>query len=138
MNLAGSAIHAQLIGGTALVALLGDGSAGVFEFQASNEAQYPAIIFQEQSAVWSEGMGEKKRLVSALYLVKAVSGSAWPAEADAIDAAVDARLHGATLTVTGYGVVRCMRESDIRYQEVDGTQTFNHVGGLYRVEMYKQ
>ncbi len=137
MNLAGSAIFVQLTGGTALTNLLHDGTAGVFEYLASDDAGLPYVIFQEQSATWDCSMGEQARLVSVVYLVKAVSGSAWPQEADAIDAQIDARLHDASLSAAGYGLLRCVRESDIKYQEADGSQVFNHAGGLYRVELQK-
>lgn len=139
MNLAGSAIWAQLKGGTALTALLAGGTAtgtaSIYEHHAATAGSMPYVVYNEQSAVWDYTM-DAKRFVTATYLVKAVSGSAWQKEADLIDAQIDARLHNASLTVTGYGVLRCVREEDVRYSELEGDQTIHHVGALYRVDLY--
>ncbi len=138
MNLAGSAIWAQLKGGTALTALLAGGTAGtaIYESFAPNDATLPYVLYQEQSSTWDMLQGTA-RFVDAVYLVKAVSGSAWPKEADLIDEQIDARLHDAALTVTGYGVVACLRESDVRFSEIAGNQTYWHCGALYRVTLQK-
>lgn len=81
--------------------------------------------------------GTPTRFYSGLWQVQAVSGSAYPKEAAAIDLQIDARLHDASLSVTGYGVLRIHRETDVRYQETEGNQTIQHVGALYRVELQK-
>ena len=137
MNPLSAAIYNQLVGGTALTALLGDGTAGIFEDHAGDAANLPYVVFNQHTGQWSRTMGEHTRFLSMLYQVQAVSGSAWPQEAGAIDAQIDARLHGASLTVSGYGLMRCVRESDISYAEVEDSQTFQHVGALYRVELQK-
>lgn len=138
MNAVSAAIWSQLKGGTALTALLGGGTAGtaIYEDHAPASAIMPYVVFNQQASTWEQTMGAS-RLVDVIYQVKAVSGSAYPQEASAIDTQIDALLHNATLTVTGYGVLACTRQSDIQYSEVAADQTFQHCGGLYRVELQK-
>lgn len=141
LNPVSAAIWSHLIGGTALTALLGNGTAGVFEARAAQSAALPYVIFNEQAGEWDQTMrgqgGTATRFYSGVWTVRAVSGEAYPKEAAAIDAQVDARLHDAALSITGYGVLRVARESDVRYQEMGGNQTLNHAGALYRVELQK-
>jgi hypothetical protein len=77
------------------------------------------------------------RLADMVYQVKAVSGSEYPKEASTIDAQIDARLHNAAITVTGFGLLSCTRESDVQYSEQTADQIFQHVGALYRIELQK-
>lgn len=137
MNALSAALYAKLKAGTALTSLLSDGTAGIFEDHASETADLPYVIFNQQSGQWSETMGERTRFATITYQVKAVSGSAWPKEAETIDTQIDALLHAGTMSVTGYGLMRMVRESDIRYSEEDGNQTFQHVGALYRLDVQK-
>lgn len=141
MNAISAAIFTQLQGGTALTALLyggtATGSASIFEDHAPTSAELPYVIFNQQAATWDYSMGEHKRFASVVYQVKGVSGSAWPKEADAIDAQIDARLDNAALSITGYGLLRVVRESDVRFSETEGEQVFQHVGALYRIDVVK-
>jgi hypothetical protein len=136
MNSLSAAIYTKLQAGTALTALLAGGSVAIYEDHAKGTAALPYVIFNHQSGVWDMMMGSS-RFADVIYQVKAVSGSAWPKEADTIDTQIDALLHNASLTVTGYGVLSCARESDVRYSETEGDQVFQHVGALYRIELQK-
>ena len=139
MNALSSAIWTQLKGGTALLALLGGGTAGtaIYEDHAPSTAVYPYVIFNQQAGTWQQTDGEHTRFADFVYQVKGVSSNAYPKEASAIDAQIDARLHNATLSVTGYGLMQCARESDIQYSELSGNQTFQNVGALYRITLQK-
>lgn len=83
------------------------------------------------------GAVSRSRFQSALYQVRAVSGSAFPKEAYLIDAQIDSRLHDSSLTISGYSLLRIARESDIHFQEVEGDQIIQNVGALYRVDVQK-
>ncbi len=139
MNPLSAAIYNRLMGGTALTALLAGGTAGtaIYEDHAPFDAALPYVVFNAQAGTWDELEGDA-RFAEIVYQVQAVSGSAWPKEASAIDAQIDARLHAAPLSVTGYGLLAVRRESDVQYAEVSGNQTFQHVGALYRIELQKQ
>lgn len=132
----GSAIWARLKGGTALTALLGEGTASVFVDHAPDNAEMPFVVINQQSGLWDYTM-DQTRFQNALWQVRAVSGSAYPKEAEAIDAQIDARLHNASLTISGHGLLRCVRESDVRFPEIEGNQVIQHVGAMYRVDVYK-
>lgn len=136
MNSLSAAIYTTLQAGTALTALLSGGSAAIYEDHAKGTAALPYVVFNHQSGMWDMTMGSS-RFVDVIYQVKAVSGSAWPKEADSIDQQIDLLLHNASLTVTGYTSIACLRESDVRYSETEGDQIFHHVGGLYRIELQK-
>lgn len=138
VNPVSAAIFTQLKGGTALLSLLAGGTAGtaIYEDHAPASAALPYVVFNQQAGTWDHTMGSY-RLVDVIYQVKAVSGSEYPKEASAIDAQIDARLHGAALSVTGYGLLSCTRESDVQYSEMTADQIFQHCGALYRVELQK-
>jgi hypothetical protein len=136
VNAVSVAIWTQLKGGTALTTLLGGGTAGIYEDHAPASAVLPCVVFNEQAGTWEQTMGAT-RLTDVIYQVKGVSGSEYPKEARAIDEQIDLLLHNATLSVTGYGLLACTRESDVQYSETTADQVFQHAGGLYRVELQK-
>ena len=137
----GSAIWARLKSGTALTALLyggtATGSASIFVDHAGDDAGLPYVIIGQQSGQWAYTMGENARFQSSLWQVRAVSGKAFPKEAEAIDSQIDSRLHNVSLSIGGYATLRVVRESDVRFPEVDGGQTIQNVGALYRVDVQK-
>ncbi len=137
MNAWSSAVWTQLKGGTALTALLGGGTAGIYEDHAPSTATFPYVVFNQQAGTWAQTMGENTRFVDCVYQVKAVTNVAYPQTASAIDAQIDARLHNATLTVTGYAPLACEREADVQFSESVGAQVFQHVGALYRISLQK-
>lgn len=136
----GSAIWSQLKGGTALTALLAGGTAtgtaSIYIDHAANDAALPYVLIGQQSGNWDYTLG-MTRFQTSLWQVRAVSGSAYPKQAEAIDTQIDARLHDASLSIGGYGLLRVARESDIRFPEIDGGQTIQNVGALYRIDVQK-
>jgi hypothetical protein len=138
VNAVSAGIFDHLKGGTALLSLLAGGTAGtaVYEDHAPDGASLPYVVFGHHSGVWDYTMG-MSRFADVLYQVKAVSGSEYPKEASAIDAQIDSRLNNAAITVSGYGVLACTRETDVAYTELTADQTFWHIGALYRVELQK-
>ena len=105
---------------------------GVFNSFAHPSVSTPYVVFQAFSKV-DEYWAFTKRGAQAVYMVKAVSESPWPKEAAAIDTQIDALLQDATLTITGFGLVTCRRESDFYLPEEVGGKVYQHQGGLYRV-----
>ena len=92
----------------------------------------PWVIFQMQSKVDTHSFNG--RFANSLYTVKAVVDMVWPKEAEDIDTQIDTLLEDASLSITGYTLVLCRRESDITFQDVaQPGKTFQHVGGLYRI-----
>lgn len=91
------AIYTRLTGGTALTALL-SGTAAVYAGLAPQGAVLPYIVYNQQSG-GDENL-TPSRSKSYLYQIQCYSGVDWVA-AWAIDAQVDALLHGHTLSVSG-------------------------------------
>lgn len=91
------AIYTRLTGGTALTALL-SGTAAVYAGQAPQGAALPYIVYNQQSG-GDENL-TPSRSKSYLYQIQIYSGVSQSA-AWAIDAQVDALLHGHTFTVGG-------------------------------------
>lgn len=141
----GSAIWAHLRGASALTNLLNggtaSGTASIYVDHAPDSAGFPYVLISQQSGQWAQTMGaaaaDRARSQAALWQVRAVSGSAYPKEAEAIDSQIDARLHDASLTIGGYTLLRVGRESDVRFPETEGDQIIQNVGALYRVEVQK-
>ena len=128
----GTGIYGKLTAGTALTNLLA-GTASVYNSLAPRGVSMPYVIFQYQ------GGGDENlcatRLRNIVYTVKAVS-STGALQAANIDAQVDALLHNATLTVTGFSNFWCAREGDIDYVETDpDAGNVWHAGRTYRIRL---
>ena len=91
------AIYTRLTGGTALTALL-SGTAAVYSGLAPQGAALPYIVYNQQSG-GDENL-TPSRSKSYLYQIQIYSGVS-QAAAWAIDAQVDALLHGYTFAVGG-------------------------------------
>ena len=134
MNALDSAIRSKLTGGTALTALLG-GTANVYHLTVGRAGTiYPAVVFQQQGG--GDENEHPARMKNLLYTVKAVSHTS-ATEAGSVDAQIDALMHDATLTVTGWSSnFWTMRETDFEYAESDGAGGhYFHTGGVYRVRL---
>jgi len=68
------------------------------------------------------------------YLVKAVGQGIDGAAAIAAYDRIHVLLQHQALTVTGFHWMDTVRESRVRYVEQDGPISWQHVGGVYRVE----
>ncbi|MAH47029.1 hypothetical protein CMI37_14475 [Candidatus Pacearchaeota archaeon] len=112
--------------------VLDKATGGVWNTQVPNEQEPPWVVFQAMSKV-DDDPTFTIRGVNALYMVKAVSDSPYPKEASAIDTLVDAVLRNASLSITGFSLLWCRRESDIYLTEDRGGEFWTSTGGLYRI-----
>jgi len=135
MNALETALYDKLTGGTALMARLA-GTASVYNQIAPRGASPAYVVYGIQ------GGGDENitpaRFKNLVYSIKAVSDVNMK-EAGEIDDEIDALMHDAALTVTGWGVMWCMREADYRYTETtpEGRNIW-HAGGNYRIRLYKE
>lgn len=124
--------------GSALYSRLGSALAGGSVYYAlgpQDATRYPIIVYQRMAAVDGYTFGTANtEEVSADYLVKVVGNTQYPTTLYALYGSVHARLHGASLTVTGWTAQRCERRSTVEYRDNDG---YWHVGGVYRIELDK-
>ena len=134
MNVLETAIYDKLRTGTALTALLG-GTTSVYNQTVPASETGGCVVFTPS------GGGDDNlcpsRSKSLLYDIKAVSATS-PAAAGLIDAQIDARLHRATLTVTGWQNILLRREGDFAYTETtpEGARWY-HNGGRYRIRLWQ-
>ena len=107
---------------------------GVHNTTAPEHATLPYVIFQAFSKV-DDYYSATKRGADALYMVKAISKSRWPKEANDIDTLIDTVLQDASLSISGFTLLWCRRQEDIYLVEHEASETFHHVGGLYRIQV---
>lgn len=134
MNAVEIALFSTLTGATALTSLL-SGTAAVYNQQAPQQASPPYVVFGLNGG--GDDNDNPHRAKSLVYSVKAV-GTAGFANAGSIDAQIDAALHHATLSPSGWTNFWTARESDFRFVETPtdaGGRRFYHAGGLYRVRI---
>ena len=85
---------------------------GVHNTTAPEHAQLPYVIFQAFSKI-DDYYSATKRGADALYMVKAISKSRWPKEANDIDTLIDTVLQDASLSISGFTLLCCRRQEDI-------------------------
>ena len=117
--------------------LLADGSAGIFHRLVPDRtppAQFPLLIFNRQtdSSRWVFGANAYD---SQVWLVKGVCKGTTPSPAEDVDAAVRSQLDFGSLTISGGVSMVLARISGVSYAETDGDEIFQHVGGLYRLDV---
>ena len=124
-----SAVYEKLT----ITAVTNEAVGGVFNQMAPEGTQTPFVVFQAMSKVddyWSyTGRGG-----TAVYMIKVIDESRWPKAASDIDTQIDSAMQDVALSVTGYALLQCRRESDIYLVENSEGRTFQHIGGLYRIE----
>lgn len=132
MNEFETALYARLTGAAALTALLATPTS-VFNLIAPRDAALDYVIFGLNAG--GPVTRSPRRAESLLYLAKGVSLRGLK-RAGEIDAAIDAALHNAPLTVVGWANYWLMRESRVRFDEAlpDGRVAW-HSGGLYRARL---
>jgi hypothetical protein len=125
------AIYGLLTGDATLTGLLADATS-VYHENAPAEATFPYVVFHRQVGLrdWTFG-GEPMR--PEVWLVKAVDRGQSAEDAEAIDARCETLLNDAALNITGSTLLYLRRDQDVSFPEVDGQDTYKHVGGLYRL-----
>lgn len=130
MNAVGTAIYNTLKNYSALTSTLG-GTAIYFNVMPRDKS-LPAVIIS--MAGGSERNETPRRSVDLVYSVKAIATTAYTA--GQIAEQIDAALHDATLTVSGWGNYWTAREGVYQYLETDPAgHTFGHAGAQYRVRI---
>lgn len=129
-------LYSTLIGDATLTALLANGTHGIWRDYAPPGTTPVYVIFGMQSPGGDTlTMNAVRLLTNPLYQVKAVG----PASnmQPILDAAseIDNLLKRTSGTVTGGLVSACYRESPLEVPELVNGETWNNVGGLYRLQI---
>lgn len=129
-----AAIFGTLTGGTALTSLLAGGSASVYNGQPPREGTLPWVQFSLASGIEENATpADTQRYV---YLVKGVASSL--NTAGLIANQIHTLLHGTNPTVSGSTCFWAVRETVVRYQEVDPAgHVIGHAGGEYAFRLAK-
>ena len=133
-NALNTAIYSTLSAGTALTALLA-GTTAIYNMQAPDGATLPYCIFNMQGG--GDDNMTAHRTKSLVMFVRGYSSTS-AARAGSIDAQIDALLHNAVLSVSGWSNFWLAREEDMATAEVtEAGNTIWMAGGLYRLRIGK-
>ena len=131
MRVVDAGLYTLLNADATLVSL---GSTGAYRLVAPQGATLPYVIFSQMSGV-DDYTFDGRSGRSLLYQVKAVTSGQSASTAEQMAERIDAVLTDGSLSVSGWTVLRCRRESDVLYTETSEGMTYNHVGGLFRVDI---
>lgn len=126
-------LYATLTAGTALTALLADGTAGIHSEIIPQGAALPALVFFSNFATDVNAVGPVRIQTQLEYVVKAVDKAEGYGTVNAIDAQADALLQAAIGAPAGGFVWGCMRVQPLRFMELDNGAQYRHAGGIYRL-----
>ena len=138
INGTASGLYAVLTAATGLTALLASSTSayeGAVPQVTSGQGDadsLPAVVYANQSGIRHYTF-DGQRYADMRWLVKGVSHSRWPNEAGQIDGQIDAALHDAALSITGWTLLYCRREADVSYPEGE----YFHRGGIYHIHLEK-
>ena len=116
-----------------VAAVTNEATGGVFNGIAPMNIDPPYVVFQAMSKIddyWSYSNG---RGAEATYMIKAITRSPCPKTAGDIDTQIDSVMQDASLSISGFSLLSCRRESDIYLTEDQSGVTYQHVGGLYQI-----
>ena len=129
-NALGSAIYSRLTGGTALIAALG--GTAIYRTVAPDTAGYPRVVFSHVTG----GPDNITTSDNRTQIVQIMSWSDNQSEAGSIDALVSTLLHRYSLSVTGYTVWWCARETEYSLVEIPpNADPIFGVGADYRIRL---
>ena len=115
-----------------VAAVTNEATGGVFNSIAPEGTEPPYVVFAAMSKV-DDYFAYTGRGGSAIYMVKAIDRSPWPKGAGDIDTQIDSVMQDASLSISGHTLLACRRESDIYLIDDQAGVTYQHVGGLYRI-----
>ncbi len=104
---------------------------GIYHKLAPSSAAFPYVVFQKQDGRPMWAMTEYMQWDK--WVIKAVDRNPSANNAEAIAAAIKARLIDASLTITGSAHLYLRWESDIDYAETDDGGLIHHVGAVWRL-----
>ena len=131
MNASDAGILTQLSSGAALTALVGT---RIYCGQAPTDAALPYVVFSVQSSIDLNDSPNRTR--SMLYFVRGYSEDGL--EVGAVDEAIDALLHHAALSVSGWTTLWVAREQEMNLVDNPSAgYTVYMAGGMYRLILQK-
>lgn len=136
MNALNSALYTKL-NVSSLTTLLATTNtpSSIYHEQATNEASYPFVVFNKMSD--TNPNDTSHQVYDTIYQVRGFTKTS-PAAADAIALAIDNLLNNATLTITGFAVLRLKRIQGLEFVENQpSTDKVYSAGSLFRLTVEK-
>lgn len=132
MNSVATAIYGKLSAGTALTALLANGTASIWHLQPPDNEAMPYIIYNLQGG--GDENQTPSRMKNLVYFIRGYGRK--NTAAGSIDTQIDALLHGNSITVSGWTNFWLMRETDLELVEnlPSGEKAYMQ-GGFYRIRL---
>jgi hypothetical protein len=115
-----------------LVAVVGT---QIYADVAPIDATYPVVVYSSQANHDVSALGAKRIFNSAVYQVKVIGQVASYGPLRVPANRIEALLHGKSGSTPDGTVISAVRESFVRYSEVDNGLQYRHLGGLYRLQM---
>lgn len=128
-------LYSTLSAGTALVAVV---STRLYRHHAPQGAVVPYVVFRYEGGHDVAGVGTARVMTEGVYQVRATG--LWADYATIKSAAdqIDTLLQGASGTTSDTTIAACVREEVFELNDLaDDGQSYAHVGGLYRLTVYK-
>lgn len=124
-------LYSKLAADSALTAVV---STRIYNEVAPQNATYPLVVYQMQSAVDLPAAGGGRILTNSQWLVRAIS-TAPTFGGDLATAAtrIDVVLQAAEGSVTDGYVVACVRSRVFQMVESDSGVQYRHLGGFYEI-----
>lgn len=117
---------------TPSMVLSGHGITGIYDSYAPTTAQYPFVVWHQQSAI-NVRSGMDRWMVNTLYVVRAVSMVDSYEPLREVAAAIDHELNGKTVAFQGGYIDGVSQEEPFKLTELHDGQQIRHLGGLYRI-----
>jgi hypothetical protein len=123
--------YTLLANDAALQALVGN---RVYSGTAPEGSAYPLVQFSFEGGRDVQEVAGHPIMIDELYVVKAVGKGNRLDTLKPIYERVHTLLQRASGTVADGKVIACVRQTPIKYEEIDNGITYRHLGGIYRIQ----
>jgi hypothetical protein len=127
-------IYNTLLANTSIVALVtNDGEIGIY---ADYARKVPCVVYQTYSIkedTMAIGGGRVKSNIQ--FMVKAIDRSDNTSKVEQIASLIDQSLHKKSGILTEGTVISCIRRLPFNFIEKNPESTYQHLGGIYRLEI---
>ena len=110
------------------------GTVSVYQDIAPQGGTPPYAIFGRLVANDTHHMAAGESGVDADYMVKVISNRTYSGEAQTIYGHLHDAMDNAALSVSGYTLLRCRRDSTLSFRD---DEEFWHVGGIYGISIHE-
>lgn len=109
----------------------------IYAYIAPERSAFPLVVYSRQAGHDVAGVGPVRIMAREVYQVKVIGKAATVAfgAIKPIADRIDTLLQGASGSVVDGSILSCVREQGVSYVESSGSDTYSHLGGLYRIQV---